>query len=207
VPQTPSGRTYRGLSAEARDAERRSRLVAAGLEVFGTTGLAGSTIDGLCSRAGVTARNFYDHFDGRESLLRAVYDDVVAAHRAELDAALAAPVEDVRSYLRGAIEAAVRPFARDPRVGRVMHVEVVGVGAALEQHRVATIESYAHLVEQVADDLVAQGLLAPRDRRLTALALVGAMTQLVVSWLAQGPGAAPEPVVDELTRLFTAALP
>ncbi|MGZ6827110.1 MAG: TetR/AcrR family transcriptional regulator, partial [Mycobacteriales bacterium] len=70
-----AGRVYGGRSEEERRADRRARLVAAGLELFGTEGWAGATIERLCAGAGVATRSFYEEFSSREALLRAVYED------------------------------------------------------------------------------------------------------------------------------------
>jgi AcrR family transcriptional regulator len=200
-------RTYRGLSAVDRDADRRARLLVAGLEVFGTTGYATSTIEALCTRAGVTARNFYDHFTGREALLRAVYDESVELHVAAVADALDDADDDLEQVVRRALEAAVRAVADDPRRARIMQLQSVGVTEEFEQHRLEVVERYAALIVSSADALVQRGALPPRDRHLTALALVGAMSQLVVWWLGRDPTPPTQPLVDELVRLFTHALP
>src|ERR1019366_4168437 len=77
---SPAARTrvYRGQSNLERREERRDRLLAAGLDLFGTAGYAATSIEGICTTAGVTARHFYEHFASREALLRAVYDGVIA---------------------------------------------------------------------------------------------------------------------------------
>src|SRR5271165_6826757 len=72
----PAGRVYAGLSASERRDDRKARLLEAGLEYFGTIGFGKTTIPMLCSAAGVTARNFYDDFDSREALLKALYDEI-----------------------------------------------------------------------------------------------------------------------------------
>ena len=54
-----------------RRAETRSRLLAAALEVLGEQGLARSSVESVCERAGFTRGAFYSNF--------ATMDDVVAA--------------------------------------------------------------------------------------------------------------------------------
>ncbi|HWG94520.1 MAG TPA: TetR family transcriptional regulator, partial [Mycobacteriales bacterium] len=57
-----SGRVYGGLTAEERAAQRRSRLLAAGLEVFGTVGYAGATQRAVLQQAGLGERYFEESF-------------------------------------------------------------------------------------------------------------------------------------------------
>src|SRR5258707_6385239 len=68
VPRNP----YGGVSARARVASRRDRLLAAGLELFGTQGYLCTTIDQVCAEAGLTKRYFYESFRSCEELLGAL---------------------------------------------------------------------------------------------------------------------------------------
>src|ERR1700694_3670296 len=95
------GRIYGGLSAPARRAERRRRLLDAGLELFGTIGFQKTTIPMLCTTSAVTARHFYQEFESREALLRTLYDGIAEAAFARVIAALRAPHRDARDRVRG----------------------------------------------------------------------------------------------------------
>src|SRR6476620_3874343 len=69
-------RDYGGVSAADRRAERRRKLLAAGREIWGESGITEVTIRGVCSAAGLIPRYFYEQFPNREALLFAVADDV-----------------------------------------------------------------------------------------------------------------------------------
>src|SRR3546814_9800124 len=73
---TSGARRYGGASAEERAAERRSRLLAAGLELMGTRGLVGATVRGVAEEAGVAARYFYESFPTVDDLHLAVFDEI-----------------------------------------------------------------------------------------------------------------------------------
>src|ERR1700676_2886142 len=73
----PPSRLYRGVSPSERRAQRRDRLLQAGLEVFGTNGYAASSIRAICAEASLNSRYFYESFSGREELLYHVYTDIV----------------------------------------------------------------------------------------------------------------------------------
>lgn len=83
APRRAPQRSYAGRTAAERRADRRERLLTAGLELFGTDGYARTPIERICATAGVSTRNFYEEFTGREALLMALHDRVT--HRA-LDA-------------------------------------------------------------------------------------------------------------------------
>ena len=90
MSKTPT-RAYGGVAAEQRAEERKARLLAAALELFARQGYGRTTIEALCSEAKVTARHFYQLFDSREAILRALYDNIIADLRAGVLKAMSAP--------------------------------------------------------------------------------------------------------------------
>ncbi|MCQ0016032.1 TetR/AcrR family transcriptional regulator [Actinomadura madurae] len=123
-------RSYGGRSAEERRAERRERLLAAGLELFGTRGYAATSIERLCATASVSTRNFYEEFSGREELLTTLHRGI---NERAAEAVSAAYAEAADAGLPTRVERAVRAFvtatASDPRRARIAFVEVIGVSA------------------------------------------------------------------------------
>ncbi len=129
-------RSYGGRSAEERRAERRERLLAAGLELFGTRGYAATSIERLCATASVSTRNFYEEFSGREELLTALHTAInERAAQALADAYAGAAEADLPTRVERAVRAFVTVTASDPRWARIAFVEVIGVSADLERHR------------------------------------------------------------------------
>ena len=66
-----------------RRAATRAALIAAGRELFAQKGFAGAGREEIVERAGVTRGAMYHHFDSKEALFQAVYEEVeeeVLAH-------------------------------------------------------------------------------------------------------------------------------
>lgn len=201
------GRVYGGRTDAERRADRRERLLAAGLELFGTLGWAGTSIERICSLAGVATRSFYEEHAGREQLLLAVYDDVLAgAARAVLEAVEAAGAS-AQDRTRTGVAAYVEHLTQDPRRARVVHREVRAAGAGREvlTHRAAAVTRFTGIV---VDEFRLQGV--PRDeheRGLVALALTGAVNEVMADWVSRSSPRPPTaPLVRTLTRLYLAAL-
>ncbi|MFN8040924.1 MAG: helix-turn-helix domain-containing protein [Acidimicrobiales bacterium] len=76
---------------EERRADTRTRLLEAAAELFAERGIEASSIDAIAHRAGRTSGAVYDHFGGKDGLLRALLEswvgDVSTAIGAELVAA------------------------------------------------------------------------------------------------------------------------
>ena len=69
-------RRYRGVSGDERRADRRRRLLEAGLQLLGTVGWEQTTMTAVCAEARLTERYFYESFRNREQLLLAVLDGI-----------------------------------------------------------------------------------------------------------------------------------
>jgi AcrR family transcriptional regulator len=200
-------RDYGGRTASQRRAERRQRLMTAALELFGTEGYPATSIERLCARANVSTRNFYEEFASREALLIALYDQITQRAFDAVEAAVdEVGDEPTPVRLDRAIDAYVGTTSSDPRWTRIAYVEVVGVSAAVEQHRLAWRAKLAQLIEAEAALAVRRGEAAERDYGLTATAFIGAVHELVYHWSIHGRQEPPAVIRAELTRLALAAL-
>ena len=184
APSTPAGgRRYGDKTAAERHDARRSRLVEAALDSFWESGYAGTSIEQLCARAGVSTRNFYEHFAGREQLLIALHDELNArALEAVAQAVAAADPEDFRATAHAGVRAYFDVMTSDPRWARIAVVDSVGVSPTTERHRQEAIARFAQLIQVQADRLAAAGLAPARDFQLTSVALVGAVNGLINTW-------------------------
>src|SRR5579872_7202432 len=69
-------RRWRGVEPDARQAARRQRLLDAAFELLGTEGLTATTVRGVCARAGLHTRYFYESFADVDALVVALFDQL-----------------------------------------------------------------------------------------------------------------------------------
>ncbi|GEM_PF-120167 len=203
--QAMPGRRYRGQSPDERRAERRRRLVEAGLELFGTVGYAATSIEAVCSRAGVTARHFYEHFDSREALMIAVFEEqATAVMREVVEATEAEDPHDLDGRIRAGVGAFLRGVLGDPRRARVLSIESVGVSRDMERRRRSAMHAYARFVAgQIA--AIAGVADSGADVDWLSLALVGGVNELIVEWISGMFRPPVELLVTEVSAFFHAA--
>jgi AcrR family transcriptional regulator len=198
-------RPYGGKAPEQRRLDRRARLLASALDLFGTQGYARTNLTAICAHAGVSTRDFYIEFASRETLMGALYEHLVANVLGHVVRGLGEAPAGPRARVIHGLRAFVRAYLVDPRVARVLCLEMVGASPELEQLRRRGMRSFAALIETQAYELL-QGDV-PRDAlRLSALALAGATNELIVEWLTNP---SPPPVAtleDNLALIFLALL-
>jgi AcrR family transcriptional regulator len=184
---------WRGQSPAQRSAVRRQQLLAAGLEVFGTSGWQQSTVRGLCAAAGLSERYFYESFTSRDELLLAVYDDLnerefamfsqAARHR--LDGIASTDDQTLMAVLHDALLAWFATFKADPRVARVRLIEVLGVSAQIDERYRAHNRRIADLIREVS---ALSGHVDETDTIVATVTtgLVGAATVIATDWYLSG---------------------
>ena len=198
----PSG-VYAGVPAEQRRAERRVRLMAAALDVMGTEGWSATTVRGVCRRAKLTPRFFYESFEDLDALAVAVFDKVVGDATAKVLAAVAEAGDDPHDQARAAIATFISELTDDPRRARVAFVEALG-SEPMARRRLETLRTLAGLIATQAR--VAYGPPPEADGLVdaTATLLAGRHRRAADLLARRGPGRSRDELVDDCVALFIA---
>jgi TetR/AcrR family transcriptional repressor of mexJK operon len=135
------GNPARGRSAVARrgrplDAEKHRQILAAATQIFLARGFAGTSMDLVARRAGVSKVTVYTHFHNKEALFGAIIHDLAAGLVARIEEMALrdqAPGPALRQFGRRYLELAlaessvalhrtiVAESARLPRLGRLIY--------------------------------------------------------------------------------------
>lgn len=191
-----STRIYAGMTGTQRREERRQRLIAAGLELFGTRGVAAVGIVDICAEANLIKRYFYESFTSIDQLAAAVFEQVTGQLVQQVVPAIIAgggkdPRPALTAYFSGALA--------DPRVARLLAVE----------GRTGSLACYGDGFANRAVELWFgfTPALEGRDEaalRLRAHAFAGALTQVGLAWHDGVLKLTVEQVIDELVAIFNA---
>jgi AcrR family transcriptional regulator len=201
----PAQRRYGGQTTDERRAERRERLLDAGLELFGTLGFAATTIEAICAQARLNPRYFYEQFHSREELLGAVYDRHVRAVLDTVTAALASAPVEPRARLEHGLRAFIDGTLADERAARINYFEVVGVNRELEARRRQVLRVYAEMIAAQAAEMEVPAFAAGGDPRLAATALVSATDGLIIDLLSDTGGSTRDAAAGRI-RIVTTLL-
>lgn len=201
------GRMYRGVDTEQRRAERRERLLEAALDEFTTRGYHKTKIADLCAKAGVSTRNFYEKFPSKEALLLELHAHINTAAMKRMVPVLESLQDaDALTRITTLVDAFVTSVTSDPRYPRLNYVEAPGISQAMERQHREWFSRYVDFIAAECDRVAAAGLAPARDYRLTAIALVGAVTGLVREWQAHEPPLSADAVATEIREIFIAAI-
>lgn len=181
------GRRYRGVSEEARQAERRQRFIEAGLSVFGSRGYHSSTVRSICAEAGLTERYFYESFSNSEDLLCVVYDYTNQRVRERVLAAVMDAPRDVSAMAYATLVSFLSIMRDDPRMAQLLFVEVLGVSERVDQRYRKSVEDFAQLMQHMVSPLLdAKVLPAPLLPDILSVAMLGSVITVVSRWMING---------------------
>jgi AcrR family transcriptional regulator len=210
-------RPYRGVAAAERRADRRGRLLDAGLELLGTRGMSAATVTAVCELARLTPRYFYESFRDRDELLVSIFDEIVR-EASELVGKLlagdggvergapAGATAQVTAIVRATITAWVQIAQDDPRKARAVFVEAYG-NEALMARRLDSAHRFAELLaEQARAGQHALPSAGARALDLAGLLVAGALIQTMMELLEGRFAGTPQELIDDYTRLCAASI-
>jgi AcrR family transcriptional regulator len=191
------------MSAAERHAQRRERLLEAGLELFGTQGYAATSIRAVSAAASLNSRYFYESFSSREDLLWHVYRRIIREDVTVVIEATAG-AESIEEQARAGLRASWKLLTDDPRKARILALEAVGVSERLEQMRRESRHAFADILVRNAMSIAGGSVTLRMDPVLTARSLMGAVVQVLADWVNGEVDAPVEEIVEHFTRMFTA---
>lgn len=166
-------RPYGGRVAAARSADRRERLIQAGVELMGSHGVGAMTMRAVCREAALSQKFFYESFTDTDDLLRVVYLHVLDRAEHAIVTATAGH-RDRRAVTRCGVDAAAQLVREDPRICRILLIEPI---ADLSLRKFVR----DRLTRMVAASVASRDSIPPRVKMQYAT-VFGALISLFIEW-------------------------
>lgn len=195
-------RVYAGKSQEQRQLERYERLVGAGIVLIGDAGYAKASVNAICREAGLTKRYFYESFDDREALLKAVYlrvnDRIGAEVAAEVGRATATP----DAMVRAGVTAFFRALQCDRRTARILLFEAVNISSALAALNRDVEARFVNRIRAVLSRQEPHPALNAEREALVVAGLFGAGVNIATRWVLEDCRQPLEDVVESALLIY-----
>jgi AcrR family transcriptional regulator len=158
------------------DAQRAAILGAAG-ELLADRGYAGCSVAAVAERAGVATGSVYRHFPGKAELVVELFRGVVNREVAAVTDAAELPGDPVERVV-AVFETFANRALKAPRRAYALLAEPVD--APVEAERIVFRRVFRDLAARHIREGIRTGLLPAQDAVLTAAALVGALTEVLI---------------------------
>jgi TetR/AcrR family transcriptional regulator, fatty acid metabolism regulator protein len=172
------------LATEARKDARRHRLMDAATRMFGQHGYHAATVPMIVAEAKSSVGSFYMYFRNKEDIFAAVLEGLgerIGEIVSESDARESDPLMQIDRTL----ETLFLFLTENPQEARILIIESSGLSPRLEKVRRTIL---AQQIEQTRMDFEASPeAFSVGDPTVAAQCLVGAVFQVLCSWLEQSP--------------------
>jgi AcrR family transcriptional regulator len=172
APRAPRGRPRLGSAA---------LLEEAAFELFLENGYAGTTVEQISRRAGVSRNTFFNYFTAKSDVFWVGLDSSIARVAAALDASAAA--DRTIDRLRDALLDAASLLGPSDVPWALTHFELIGSTHEVMASVIGRATRLSHIVERAADASMSRA-----DSRSLSFACVGAVVAAMMSWAESGPG-------------------
>ncbi|TYQ11836.1 UNVERIFIED_ORG: TetR family transcriptional regulator [Gordonia westfalica J30] len=186
-------RAYGGEGGDTRVARRRTSLIDAALDLLGADDAEAVTVRGVCRRAGLTARYFYESFESVDQLVEVVYDGVIE-EIAHSSLAAFAEGETMRSKVSGAVAVIVDLIDKDRRKGRLLFSQAL-LSPVIAAKRMESTTLFAGLTLQSASSVL-DVHVGSAEAAGVAHYKVGGLSRLLAAWLEGDVALSKSEVVD-----------
>jgi AcrR family transcriptional regulator len=161
----------------------REAILDAARAVFSDIGYGAASVRDIVRRTDLASGTFYNYFPDKESVLRALVDEIAVGARARVRAARAAATT-LEAFVADGFRAYFAFLAEDPRTVRLISRNAGTIRTLFDEPALG-----AGIVE-LREDLeagIAAGLLPPHDTGLMAAAMVGAAVEVGLAMVAREP--------------------
>ncbi|WP_082282075.1 TetR/AcrR family transcriptional regulator [Mycobacterium colombiense] len=177
-----AGRVYGGITGEQRIAERRRKLIEAGMNVFGSAASGSARVKDVVVESGLTERYFYESFSDLDALFDAVLELTMETVESAVNAAVVEAPDDAVSRLSVVLRTSVDVLAGDPRTIRIIFVEALGKGGRASSRRNEILVRAAENFFRWSGTDVGDFESSPLETRTKTFALTGAASELLIAW-------------------------
>ncbi|MET0133054.1 MAG: TetR/AcrR family transcriptional regulator [Kibdelosporangium sp.] len=168
---------------QARMDSQRAAILDAAVRLLSERGYASCSMAAVAAKAGIATGSVYRHFPGKTELVLELFR-LVCGHEVDAVAKAAAQPGDLVQRVVAVVETFASRALKSPRLAYALLVEPVDV--PVEAERLVFRRTFRDIAAARIADAVAAGALPPQNPEITAAALIGALSEILVGPLSQG---------------------
>jgi len=191
------GRTRR---ARTRREQRRETIMIAGERTFGTRGYNGTSVAHVLEAAGIARGTFYLYFDGKDALFQALVDRFVARVMTEVRRVDSSDNDRAIEQMQDNLRRVVDLLLNHRWLTSLALRDAVGLDKITEEKLKRLNNFLQVMVAGALRNGATMGLIRPVNERVVGPALIGAIKEVMLQHVAQGPRVAAdrEGIADDL---------
>jgi len=180
--------------------DTRSRILEAALERFASQGYHATKVADIVDSSRTSKGAVYFHFPSKQDIFLGLVDQFAGLLEGRVQEALAVDKSGVER-VEAALTVVMDTFTRYRRLAKIFLIQAAGLGQEFETKRLEIHRRFIALIQDQLEQALREGDLAGIDPEVTAYAWMGAVNELVISWVHDGHPD-PERALPELRGLL-----
>lgn len=180
--------------------DTRSRILEAALERFASQGYHATKVADIVDSSRTSKGAVYFHFPSKQDIFLGLVDQFAGLLEGRVQEALAVDKSGVER-VEAALTVVMNTFTRYRRLAKIFLIQAAGLGQEFETKRLEIHRRFIALIQDQLEQALREGDLAGIDPEVTAYAWMGAVNELVISWVHDGHPD-PERALPELRGLL-----
>ena len=169
--------------ARKRVGNKRERIINAAARLFGEKGYHRTTTSEIADAAGVAAGTIYIYFDSKESLIVAVFEEVLGSHMNRLREGVEA-VGGPEAKTRRLLTLGLELMESNPSSARIFLSQLRQSSEMIKRVAKTSSRAYKDIIESVVEEGISTGVFRESDPVITAVMVFGAYQNVVLEWVA-----------------------
>ncbi len=179
-------RSFKGLSLEQRQNERREKLIEAGLQIYGTQGFFSVTVRDICNEAKLTERYFYESFKRSEELFKTIYLRLIEQLQQDILAAVMQSKVTPRLMINSGLNALLKALQDDPRMARILFIDAILVHELQGNTIYEAVARFDRMIQAFMMLMFPKKHTQAANLSLVSTGLNGYVTHIAMRWVIGG---------------------
>ena len=179
-------RSFKGLSLEQRQNERREKLIEAGLQIYGTQGFFSVTVRDICNEAKLTERYFYESFKRSEELFKTIYLRLIEQLQQDILAAVMQSKVTPRLMINSGLNALLKALQDDPRMARILFIDAILVHELQGNTIYEAVARFDRMIQAFMMLMFPKKHSQAANLSLVSTGLNGYVTHIAMRWVIGG---------------------
>lgn len=163
----------------------RQKILDAAIDVFSSKGYHNSRVDEIVELSKTSKGAVYFHFPSKQDIFLGLVDEFSNILEVRMKDAVSKENSGVRK-VNIALQICLHTFGKYQRLAKIFLVQAVGLGVAFEKRRQEIHNRFVHIIERYLDEAVRDGDIPAIDTKITAMAWMGAINEVVISCVYSG---------------------
>lgn len=167
---------------QMRKDRKRRHILDCASELFAERGYAGTTVQDIIRRSGISTGSFYFYFKSKDMLFECLYDEFSTLLDRVSEFAMKKAANEVIGFCRSkASELWV--FQKNKGLAKAMMIEAAGMNPKFLEKRAGIFKKSDERIERIFSSLEEIGFKSPYDPKTGALICNGTLYYIIIDWL------------------------